>query len=132
MSTPAPDTHDTCADHATGSTLVTLAAVVCASAGALAWTSVSLAGTLLVLAGLLAIGGGWFWDRAETGGESADEDLPSTVDVPRHATGRARPGAPWRSYPQRLVQLDRASRLRDSGAPVSHARKITRAAGGRR
>lgn len=122
------------ADHATGSTLVTLAAVVCASAGALAWTSVSLAGTLLVLAGLLAIGGGWFWGRAESGesGESADEELPSTVDVPCHETGRARPGAPWRSYPQRLAQLARASRLRDSDAPVSGARKITRAAGGGR
>ena len=126
MSTPAPDTHDTCADHATGSTLVTLAAVVCASAGALAWTSVSLAGTLLVLAGILAIGGGWFWGRAE----SADEELPSTVDVPRRATGRAR--GPWRSYPRHVEELARASRLRDSDAPVSGARKITRAAGGRR
>lgn len=117
-------------DHATGSTLVTLAAVVFFTAGALVWTSVSLAGTLLVLAGLLALGGGWFWGRAETDGETADEELPSTVDVPRHETGRARPGAPWRSYPQRLAQLARASRLRDSDAPVSGARKITRAAGG--
>lgn len=113
-------------DQAAGSTLVTLAAVVCASAGALAWTSVSLAGTLLVLAGLLAIGGGWFWGRAETDGETADEELPSTVDVPRHEAGRARG---WRAYP---AHLDRASRLRDSDAPVSHARRIERAAGGGR
>lgn len=113
-------------DHATGSTLVPLAAVVFFTAGALAWTSVSLAGTLLVLAGLLALGGGWFWGRAGSG-ESADEELPSTVDVPRRATGRDR--GPWRSYPH---HLDRASRLRDSDAPVSHARRIERAAGGGR
>lgn len=97
------------ADHATGSTLVTLAAVVCVTAGALAWTSVAGAIALLVLALLLALGGGWFW-RTD-----------------KHEAGRAR--GPWRRYPH---ALDRAARLRDSDAPVSHARRIDQATRGAR
>ena len=117
----------TVADHATGSTLATLAASLFPLAGALVWTSVFAAGVTLLLAGALLLAAGWFYglaERAERGDRDRREEIPSTVDV--HESGRARTTLAWRAYPHHLV---RAVRLRDSDAPVSHARRI---AGGAR
>lgn len=110
------------ADHATGSTLATLAACLFALAGALVWTSVFAAGVALVFAGVLLFAAGWFYGLAER--VTRREELPSTVDV--HETGHTRG---WRAYPHHLV---RAARLRDSDAPVSGARRIERALRGAR
>lgn len=110
------------ADHATGSTLATLAACLFALAGALVRTSVFAAGVALVFAGVLLFAAGWFYGLAER--VTRREELPSTVDV--HETGHTRG---WRAYPHHLV---RAARLRDSDAPVSGARRIERALRGAR
>ena len=116
----------TAADHATGSTLATLAASLFPLAGLLVWTSVFAAGVTLVFAGALLLAAGWFYglaEQTERGDRDRHEELPSTVDV--HETGRARG---WRAYPHHLV---RAAQLRDSDAPVSHARRIELRGGAR-
>lgn len=114
------------ADHATGSTLATLAASLFPLAGVLVWTSVFAAGIALLFAGVLLLAAGWFYGLAERGDRDRHEELPSTVDV--HETGRARTTRAWRAYPRHLV---RAARLRDSDAPVSHARRIELRGGAR-
>jgi len=115
------------ADHATGSTLATLAASLFPLAGLLVWTSVFAAGVTLLAAGALLLAAGWFYGLAERASRSdratRREELPSTVDV--HETGHARA---WRAYPYHLVRAVRLSR-EGSDAPVSHARRI---AGGAR
>lgn len=108
------------ADHATGSTLATLAASLFPLAGVLVWTSVFAAGIALLFAGFLLLAAGWFYGLAERA--TRREELPST-DV--HETGRARA---WRAYPYHLVRAVRLSR-EGSDAPVSHARRV---AGGAR
>lgn len=116
----------TAADHATGSTLATLAASLFPLAGLLVWTSVFAAGVTLLGAGALLLAAGWFYGLAERGDRDRREELPSTVDV--HESGRARTTRAWRAYPRHLV---RAARLRDSDAPVSHARRIELRGGAR-
>ena len=111
----------TTADHATGSTLATLAASLFPLAGLLVWTSVFATGVLLLLGGFLLLAAGWFYGLAERA--TRREELPSTVDV--HETGHARA---WRAYPHHLVRAVRLSR-EGSDAPVSHARRV---AGGAR
>ena len=115
------------ADHATGSTLATLAASLFPLAGLLVWTSVFAAGVTLLAAGALLLAAGWFYGLAERASRSdratRREELPSTVDV--HETGHARA---WRAYPYHLVRAVRLSR-EGSDAPVSHARRV---AGGAR
>ena len=114
----------TVADHATGSTLATLAASLFPLAGLLVWTSVFAAGVTLLAAGALLLAAGWFYGLAERADRATRrEELPSTVDV--HETGRARA---WRAYPYHLVRVVRLSR-EGSDAPVSHARRV---AGGAR
>lgn len=122
------------ADHATGSTLATLAACLFVTAGALVWTSVFAAGVTLLFAGVLLLAAGWFYGRAERatppGRATRHEELPSTVDV--HETGRAHTTGAWRAYPYHLVRAVRLAR-EGSDAPVSHARRIAgRASGGAR
>lgn len=114
------------ADHATGSTLSTLAACLFVTAGALVWTSVFAAGVTLLFAGALLFGAGWFYGLAERPDRARRrEELPST-DV--HETGHARA---WRAYPYHLVRAVRLSR-EGSDAPVSHARRIDQATRGAR
>ena len=146
------------ADHATGSTLATLAASLFPLAGVLVWTSVFAAGIALLFAGVLLLAAGWFYGLAERGDRDRHETGPRDSATPtrpchtrggsirplvlalllalgggwfwrtdKHEAGRAR--GPWRRYPH---ALDRAARLRDSDAPVSHARRIDQATRGAR
>lgn len=90
--------------------LLLCAAVLCATAGALVWRHVTIASGVLILAGILAVAAGWF---------VRDTDASSASSIATRGTSGV-----W--SPRAMAILARASRLRDSDAPVSHARTIDR------
>lgn len=94
-----------------GYTLCLAGAVLAVSAGALTHRHEAVSVLVLVVAFALILGGGWFYAldaRAQDRDASAKSAPPSER-------------GPWRTR-----VMERAARLRDSDAPVSHARTIER------
>lgn len=97
-----------------GYTLCLMGAALAVSAGALSHRHTAVAVIVVAVAFALILAGGWFY-ILDTRAQDRDASAKSAPPSER---------GPWRTR-----VLDRAARLRDSDAPVSHARAIER--GGR-